>query len=65
MSGMPRTRIPNAIRSTGRILGTGLAVLLLGAGAKMILQRRRERRSPSFPADATPDEPPSQTKSPS
>ena len=57
--------MPNALRSAGRLVGTGLAVLLLGAGAKMILQRRKVRRSPSFPADATPDAPPSQTKSPS
>jgi hypothetical protein len=52
------------IRSAGAIVGAGIAVLLLGVGAKVIFERRK-KRSPSFPADATPARPPSQTKSPS
>ena len=48
-----------------RGLGPLGAALAVGWGAKKLYEKRQRRRPVTFPGDATPNVPPSQTSSPS
>ena len=64
-------------RVTGALLGAGVAsvakrglfplsaALIAGYGMKKFLERRRARRTPTYPSDAAPPPPVSDSRSPS